>query len=618
MEFESGGILIYCRFLQCNPRELPVEMIHRLPILVLACWLCLSTVVWGSNTPPDTPSSVTLTRADGTVTASDYAVTGATKYHITYSSDGKYSWSLASKNHTNTSITINGVDNSKAYVVAVRAGNDHGWSSWRNSSSIASLTPPTPTAVTVSRANKTLTASGYTVSNATKYHITYSPNGGQSWRLASKNHTETSITISGVDNGKTYIVGVRAGNTYGWSGWRNSAASGPPEIAPDRVAIVVASRGDGTLTGMWLPVSNATKYDVNYRTEGGSWQRGATGHTQTRWTLSGADNNATYRISVRAVNDYGESAWRDSALSYPNSPPIMTDPLPDPIPQVTLTASNVTHSGATLTIGGEHTGAWWYERFSPAGDDSCNSVAANAAATLSGLTSDTYHRYGAYNKSGCNGVDIVASGGFTTAKTPLATVAGLTAAAPNTDADTSVQLTWTAPSSTTNIANFQIQRCASSACSSPVSGGTPASSATEHTVTGLTRNTAYHFRIRAVTTSNSDYSDSAWSATVSRTTAKTPLPAVTGFSSSPAIGVGNVTLSWTAITHSALWVYRIQHCGDSDCSDHIKWIEIVEPSTTYTETCGTGNTCYYRIQARATTNSSYTDGPWTDVLSVTG
>ena len=43
------------------------------------------------------------------------------------------------------------------------------------------------------------------------------------------NHTNiptNGITFNG-DNAKTYIVGVRAGNSVGWSGWRNSPASGP-------------------------------------------------------------------------------------------------------------------------------------------------------------------------------------------------------------------------------------------------------------------------------------------------------------------------------------------------------------------------------------------------------
>ena len=36
-----------------------------------------------------------------------------------------------------------------------------------------------------------------------------------------------------MDSGKSYIVGVRAGNAHGWSGWRNSASASytPPPVA---------------------------------------------------------------------------------------------------------------------------------------------------------------------------------------------------------------------------------------------------------------------------------------------------------------------------------------------------------------------------------------------------
>ena len=102
-----------------------------------------------ANSPPDTPSSVTVSRADGAITASGYAVSGATKYHITYSADGGGSWHAPVDNHrnwTSDSITFS-ADNSKTYIIGVRAGNDHGWSGWRNSASAGPYTPtqPTPT-----------------------------------------------------------------------------------------------------------------------------------------------------------------------------------------------------------------------------------------------------------------------------------------------------------------------------------------------------------------------------------------------------------------------------------------------------------------------------------------
>ena len=421
--------------------------------LLLAAALLLLPAVAQAQTPPETPASVTLTRADGTLSASWDAVSGATKHHITYSSDGGNSWTAAADSHAGSSITISGVDNAKAYVVAVRAGNDSGqWSGWRNSDSIAPLNPPpsAPSAVSVSRADGALTVSGYAVSGATKYHITYTSDGGQNWTAASDNHSGSSITISGVNNDDTYIVGVRAGNAYGWSGWRNSASSGPytppntlqpgiavqdfdgndlttlsvpeggeasyrvkltappnynvkvciglsvrdkndpditfkgaskgvvalnlnftpdnwntfqtvtlvaaedsdyangqrdvghdtrdyvhywpgaitmtvteidndtPPPAPSAPSGVTVTRADGTLTASGYAVNGATKYHITYSSDNmQSWTAASDNHTGSSITISGADNSKTYYIGVRAGNAGGWSGWTNSAAAGP-------------------------------------------------------------------------------------------------------------------------------------------------------------------------------------------------------------------------------------------------------------------------------------------------------------
>ena len=264
------------------------------------------------NPPPAAPSSVSVSRAHGTLTASGYTVSNATKYHITYSSDGGQNWTAASDSHAASSITISGVKNGASYIVGVRAGNAAGWSGWTNSASIAPFNPAptapaTPSSVSVSRADGTLTVSGYAVSGATKYHITYSSDNMQSWTAASDNHAENSITISGVDNAKTYYIGVRAGNAGGWSGWTNSAAAGPPPAAPSNLSV---TPGDGYLDIAWDAVSDATAYDVRAKKENSnSWHSVAAGVTGAshRYTTS---ETIDY-IGVRATNANGSSAWAE-------------------------------------------------------------------------------------------------------------------------------------------------------------------------------------------------------------------------------------------------------------------------------------------------------------------
>ena len=308
--------------------------------LTLAMFVLLPAVALAQS-PPATPDTVTVTRADGTLTVSGYAVSDATKYHITYSSDGGQSWSAASDNHAGASIVINGADNSKSYIVGVRAGNDNGWSGWRNSSSVGPYTPPTPPAtpssVSVSRADGTLTVSGYAVTGATKYHITYSSNGGYSWAAAADNHSGASITISNADNSKSYIVGVRAGNDAGWSGWRNSSSVDPytpptatptptptpaPTTPPATPSTVTVTRGNGTLEVSGYAVTGATKYHITYSGDDKrTWTAASDNHTGGSITISDIYNGGTYYVAVRAGNSAGWSGWRNSAASAPTNPP---------------------------------------------------------------------------------------------------------------------------------------------------------------------------------------------------------------------------------------------------------------------------------------------------------
>ena len=287
----------------------------------------------GQSETPATPASVTLTRADGTVTASWDAPSGATKYHVTYSSDNMQSWTAAASpadNHSANSITITGADNGKSYVVGVRAGNDSGqWSGWRNSASAGPYTPdptptptPTPTpappaapaSVTLTRADGTVTASWNAPDGADRYHVTYSSDNEQSWTAAASpadNYSANSVTIRGADNSKSYVVGVRAGNAGGWSGWTNSAAIAPLPAAPANLSV---TPGDGYLDIAWDAVSGATGYDVRGKTAGSSsWHDVASSITTTshRYTT---DAKIDY-IAVRARNAGGPGPWAEISRS---------------------------------------------------------------------------------------------------------------------------------------------------------------------------------------------------------------------------------------------------------------------------------------------------------------
>ena len=219
-----------------------------------------------AQSPPDSVSGVSVSRADGSVSASWTAPAGASKYHVTYSTDNKQSWSLAAFDHAANSVTISDADNAKTYIVGIRAGNDAGWSGWINSAPAGPYTPPQPPAavggVSVSRADGSVSASWTAPAGASKYHVTYSTDNKQSWSLAAFDHAANSVTISGADNAKTYVVGVRAGNDAGWSGWINSAPAGP--YTP---GLIVQDTDGNAVTSLSVPEGGESSHQVKLATQ---------------------------------------------------------------------------------------------------------------------------------------------------------------------------------------------------------------------------------------------------------------------------------------------------------------------------------------------------------------
>ena len=405
---------------RARPRR-PRAAASALAVLLLAGVLAAVASPAAAQSAPAAPSSVTVTRADGTVTASWPEVASASSYHVTYSTTGGASWQLAALNHASASITISGADNAKTYIVGVRARNAAGDSGWRNSPPAGPHTPPaqtsppsTPTQITVTRADGTVTASWPAVAGADSYHITYTTDGGASWHLAALNHPAqngggsgsggggasaqssngtATFTIYGADNGASYIVAARAQNASGASGWRNSESADPflPPAAPSAVTV---TRADGIVNASWPAVAGAYSYHVTYSTTGGaSWQLAALDHLAAANTADGtasiaiasADNAATYIVAARARNSAGASGWRNSAPTGPYVAP-------------SLGVSNVTATGATLATG--LSGDWSFLA-NRGPHTSCTAGGSGGMATLSGLAASTHFVYRAYSDSAC-------------------------------------------------------------------------------------------------------------------------------------------------------------------------------------------------------------------------
>ena len=348
----------------------------------------------------------------------------------------------------------------------------------------------------------------------------------------------------------------------------------------------------------------------------------------TTHTLTGQSSNLPddwgyfFRIIALAAKNSGCQDAAPSAILLANPKLVTTKAISTQVLPAGLTVENfrvasVTDSAVTLQ---------WDSPPSTVGLDgykiehaSCSDATAvavpNKSATsqvLMGLDSGTTYHYRIIalttSETAVEDSDPSAIISATTLHPALPPVTGLTASCSIASAD----LTWTMPVFPKHVAGYRIQYCTDAGCDSPTSGGAPTAAATSHTVQGLFANTIYHFRIRA--TGRTEHEDSGWSGTVPCTTAKIPLPAITGLMIDSSTVDSDVSLSWDTVSNAALDTYRIEVCLNTDCQGTSTDYETAEAE--YVHDCARDSQCYYRVRAEAKTDSNYRHGPWSSFLVI--
>ena len=171
----------------------------------------------------------------------------------------------------------------------------------------------------------------------------------------------------------------------------------------------------------------------------------------------------------------------------------------------------------------------------------------------------------------------------TTTTTIAATVSSAPTSVYGTSGNAQVSLSWYAPSSNGGaaITDYLVQYSTSSSGSfTPFSDGT--STTTTATVTGLTNNTVYYFKVAAVNSAGtSSYSD------VSASVTPRSVPPVV---SSVTAGNGSLTFTWNAITHGGD-NYRLYYGTDSTFASAYTYTGTT--LTSYTVSSLTNGTTYY-------------------------
>ncbi len=195
---------------------------------------------------------------------------------------------------------------------------------------VAALTAPAvPGAATVTTGNGQLTVSWTTpVSGATSYSVYFSTGTDPDSAPAYNGITTSPRVLTGLANGTTYNVWIKANNSAGSSGFSTMASGTPvlPLSPPGVPGAITVTAGNQYLSLSWSAVSGATSYDVFYSDTNDTstsilWVGNIPDLYYTRTLLT---NGTTCYVWIKAKNSAGSSGFSASSSGTPFLPAVPT------------------------------------------------------------------------------------------------------------------------------------------------------------------------------------------------------------------------------------------------------------------------------------------------------
>ena len=213
------------------------------------------------------------------------------------------------------------------------------------------------------------------------YRVSTNPSGGTCTT------SETSCTVTGLTNGRSYVFMVSAHNEAGWS-ITASSLSTLIAVVPTQPKSVVATAGDGTIAITWQkPVSDGgstvTSYNV-YANEDlvCTWTRGS-----LACSASSLENGVAYSITVTALNVLGEG---------PPSQPMVATPGRVPARPTDVNALPLTGSAEVGWIAPEDDGGYAvtsYKVTASPGGRTCTATGEQDSCVVTGLTAGSSYTF---------------------------------------------------------------------------------------------------------------------------------------------------------------------------------------------------------------------------------
>jgi alpha-tubulin suppressor-like RCC1 family protein/predicted RNA-binding protein with TRAM domain len=292
-----------------------------------------------SAIPATTPGAPTITRlepADGQlaiVIGAPVNNGGASVSNYEYSLDGGVNWITRSPASVVSPWSITGLSNGTVYSIMLRAINVQGIGV--SSASVSGTPASLPSAPTISSISRPVAGQSLEVAflaplsngGAPLTTYQYSLNAGLTWTTRSDSQTVSSpLRISGLVNGNTYQVAIRALNAQG-AGIGSSVVAETPAGVPTAPNIsFITSPVSGEQLDISFVAAGANGAEVStyqLSLDGGTtWVDRSDGlTTESPISVGALVNGQAYNVRVRGVNSQGQGIASTSLVATPATRP---------------------------------------------------------------------------------------------------------------------------------------------------------------------------------------------------------------------------------------------------------------------------------------------------------
>ena len=527
-------------------------------------------------------------------------------YQLEYKLSTVSTWTEVPIVKTATSYLLTNLYYGQSYDFRLRAYDMHyNWSDYTEviKGTPQDITAPSiPVALTINKAENQQVVISWLANNEpdlSGFQLEYKLNSAINWNTVSIPRTLKTYTVSGLTNGMEYNFRIKAGDNVGnWSEY-SVVVSGTPidKILPAApVGLKVSSVNDGSAVLVWTAngETDLASYQLEYKLNtAASWNAIMVDKAAVTYTVTGLTNGASYSFRLKAIDTSNNSSTYSAIV---NGAPI--DKMPPAIPVgLVVSSENDKQIVLTWTANTEtDLGAYQLEHKKSA-TSKWTVVAVPMSATsytINGLTNGTLYNFRikakdtAGNFSEYSGV----VDGTPTDKIPPRIPVGLQV---KSVSDKQVVMSWAA-NREPDMNSYQLEYKLTAESEWNII--TLAKKTSSYTVTALSNNMEYEFRIKA----KDNYGNwSEYSEVINGTPLDKIAPAVPKGLKVASLDDGQANLVWTANKDADLAGYRLEY----KLSTEAVWTEVlVDHETTTATISGLINGLSYNIRILAIDTSN--------------